>query len=136
MINSTYKPLRSSDLVANGVNFAGQGVYGEAIDSNPVHVDLTLTDDCLLTGGILMVKGGHFEDTITLQIVHPIAGVVNEFVSNFRVCEDSNKQFEINSLYPAKIYAGLTIRIVYTPSPLKIGVRDIAANYYLHKVLE
>lgn len=133
--NTTFKPIRSADLTADALNFAGHGTYGECVAENTeVHIDLQLADDVLLTGGVLLVKGGKFEDKISMQVVHPTMGVLNEFVTDYRVVEDSQKQFDLSSAYPAKIYAGLILRIKYVSCAIP-GVRDIAANYYLHKVL-
>lgn len=137
--NTNYAPTQTTQLASDQVVFAGKGVYGEvnvvdiAID-NTTNIDLVLVDDMLLTGGVLMVKGGHFEDKVCMQVVHPVAGVVNEFVTDYRIAEDSIKQFELNSAYPAKIPAGLTLRVKYIPFAVA-GLRDIAANYYLHKIL-
>jgi hypothetical protein len=139
MQNSTYDPNKLADFEKTKLNLNGKGVYGESIVTDitiPVetHIDLLLTDDVLFTGGVLLVKGGHFEDKMSMQIVHPTYGVVNEFVTDFRIAEDTQKQFEMKNEYPAKLPAGLTLRIKYVPAPI-VGVRDIAGNFILHKVL-
>ena len=136
--NTNHKPTSIADFNANNLNFAGKGASGSCTvtsSSNPVaSIDMTLTDDCLITGGILMVKNGYFTDKLSMQVVHPTLGVVSEYVTDFRVVEDSQRQFELNINYPAKIPAGMILRIKYTPST-DVGVRYISVNYMLHKVL-
>lgn len=133
--NTNYKPSKTSDFEASKLNFAGMGVYGECTENTTAYLDLPITDDMLMTGGMLNVKGGDFHDTVSLQVVHPTYGVVNQFVNNYRIIENTQRQFDITLNYPAKIYAGLILRISYTASST-VGTRDISLNYYLHKVLE
>ena len=132
--NTIYNPLKVSDFTKDSIKFSGQSIYFQCESNTEASQDYTLTDDMLLTGGILLVKGGKFTDRIYLQVVHPIAGVVDEFVSGFRVAEDSNEQFKIDLPYPAKIPAGLKIRCKYVSSS-DVGTRDVAVNFFLHKVL-
>ena len=116
MENSTYNPEHISHIEKSKVSLNGIGVYGESEVTDitiPVetHIDLTLTDDMLLTGGTLLVKGGNLEDKVSMQVIHPTLGIVKEFVTNYRIIEDSIKQFEMASAYPAKIPANLTLRL-------------------------
>lgn len=134
MINSTYNPESITDFEKSKLNFAGKSVMGTSNASETTTIDLVLVDDHLLTGGLLIVKNGKMPDMVTLQIVHPAYGVVNEFVTKYRVIEDSNKQFELVLEYPARLFAGLSIRCKYESSA-DIGERTIAVNYFLHKVL-
>lgn len=134
MINSTYNPESITDFEKSKLNFAGKSCLGTSNASEITTIDLVLVDDHLLTGGLLIVKNGKMPDMVTLQIVHPTYGVVNEFVTKYRVIEDSNKQFELVLEYPARLFAGLTVRCKYESSA-DVGERTIAVNYFLHKVL-
>jgi hypothetical protein len=134
MINSTYDPQKLSDFEKGKLEFSGQSIYFECSESMTQSADYLVTDDILITGGILLVKGGKLEDRVYLQVVHPTAGVINEFISGYRISEDVNKQFEMNLPYPAKIPAGLSIRCKYVADAL-VGIRDIAVNFYFHKIM-
>lgn len=134
MQGSTYDPQNVGDFEKGKLNFAGKSCLGTSNAGETTNVDILLADDMLMTGGILIVKGGKMLDQISLQIVHPTYGVVNEFVTNYHVIEDSNRQFELLLQYPAKLATGLTIRCKFTSSA-DVGTRTIAINYLLHKIL-
>ena len=121
-------------MCSSDIMFAGAGVYGEAEESQTVNIDYTVPYDLCLTGAVLMVKGAKFEDTVSLKVVHPVAGVLATFVNGWFVVEDSQKQFELELSYPANIAAGLIIRATYAATA-EVGLRDVAINYMLHKVL-
>jgi hypothetical protein len=134
MIDSTYDPQKVTDFEKSKLNFSGKGVYGSCSESTTENIDFVLTDDVLLTGGIMRVKNGKFQDKITLQVIHPVAGVVNEFITDFGINEDAQKQFDISLPYGAKLPAGLSIRCVFTACA-DVGLREITVNYYLHKCM-
>ena len=133
-VNTTYKPNHTLQFQADCLNFNGQSVFTTCVDSQTITADITMTDDHLLTGGNFLVKGGKFGDRVKLQVVHPVAGVVNQFVTDFGVQSDSEFQFSLNLEYPAKIFAGLKLRVSYT-STSEVGTRNICLNYMLHKIL-
>jgi hypothetical protein len=132
--NTTYNPEKVSDFEKSKLNFLGQSISESTLENTTKNVDLTLTDDFLLTGGVLMVKNGKMTDKVSLQIVHPVYGVVNEFVKEYRVVEDEQVQFKIDLPYTAKLPAGLKIRCSYIASS-ELGERTFALNIFLHKVL-
>jgi len=134
MINSTFRPTHKSQFQSNNVNFNGQSCFGSCEATQTTNTDLTMTDDHFLTGGVLIIKNGKFGDKITLQVIHPTLGVVNQFVTNFGVISDSEFQFKMVEDYPAKIFAGLSLRVVYIAT-LELGTRSFCLNYDLHKAL-
>lgn len=134
MINSTLKVTHISQFRSDLVNFNGQSAFGSCVASTLLPCDLTLTDDHFLTGGSFVVKNGKFGDKVTLQVVHPTMGVLNQFVTNFGVQEDRQFQFEQIIEYPAKVFAGLILRVVYSATA-DIGTREFFINYALHKIL-
>lgn len=137
--NTTFKPAKVSDFEASKLNFNGQGLIGTAIAGQSTPLDFQITDDCLLTGAILLSKNSVFGDHINLQIVDvdgllaPAGTVLNQFVTSWYLADDIQKQLDMQVAYPAKIYAGLYIRVVY----ISTGNNDVdlAINYTLHKVL-
>lgn len=131
-----YNPSKVSDFEKEKLEFSGQSIYFESTHETEFQQsDLLLTEDYLITGGMLLVKNGSFEDKIYMQVVHPIVGVVNEFITGYRIVEGVQKQFQIELPYPAKLEAGLSIRCKYVPDQSQQGTRDIAVNLYLHKIL-
>jgi hypothetical protein len=134
MINSTYKPTKVSDFQSDCLNFNGQSSSGVAAENQIITSDLAMVDDHLLTGGNFLVKGGKFGDKIKLQVVHPTAGVVGQYVTDYGVQSDNEFQFSLELTYPAKIAAGLKLRVSYT-STSEVGSRQFCINYSLHKIL-
>lgn len=133
--NTTFAPECKSQFVKSQLQFSGQAISFDCLTNAESNGDLVLTDDHLLTGGILLVKNGEFTDEVSLQIVHPTYGVVNEFVTKYRIIEDETRQFMLDLDYPAKLSAGLTIRVHYKASNLSATTRKIALNIFLHKVM-
>ena len=136
--NTTYKPLCISDFEASKLNFNAQGVSVTATAGVVTNLDYTLLDDCLITGCWLLISGATIGDKIAFQVVDGSGAfsgtpgtVLNQFVSNWYLSTCVDTQFDMD--YPAKIYTGLTLRLVFT-STGSTNV-SIAANYKLHKVL-
>lgn len=133
--NTFYNPDNRSQFSKSSLMFAGKSISFQCADNSESNGDLLLTDDHLLTGGILLVKNGNFSDEVSLQIVHPTLGVVNEFVSKYKIIEDETRQFMFDLDYPAKLSAGLSIRVFYKAANSNQSAREIAINLFLHKVL-
>jgi len=133
MQGSTFNPISIKDFEKSKLSTANTGIIGTALAGQNTNVDFTLTDDCLMTGLQVLAKGSIFGDKITLQVVHPVAGVMSEFGTNINVPEVDEKKIDEKTEYPAKIPAGLIIRLIYTST----GATDVyvAVNYRLHKVL-
>lgn len=134
-INTIYNPEKVSDFQKSKLNFAGRSITGTVNENETINADYTFIDDTLMNGGVLIVKEAKITDKVSLQVVHPTYGVVNEFVTEYRLAEDQQVQFKLDLPYPAKLVAGLTIRCKYVASEEK-GQRIFALNLLLHKVLE
>jgi hypothetical protein len=134
MINSTFKPTHKSQFNSSNVNFNGLSCFGSCAPSATATADLSLADDHFITGGIFIVKNGKFGDKVSLQVVHPTLGVVNQFVTDYGIIGDSQLQFTMDEDYPAKIPAGLKLRILYVATS-ELLTREFCLNYTLHKVL-
>lgn len=133
--NTLYNPENTADFVKSKLNFNGQSIYSTVEANENKNIDLTMTDDHLLTGGVLIVKEAKITDKVCLQIIHPNGTVLNEFVKDYRLAEDQQVQFKLDLNYPAKIITGLIIRCYYIASS-DPGQRTVALNLLLHKVLE
>ena len=66
--------------------------------------------ETIISGVEFKTVGGCDGDKVKFQVVHPIAGVVDEFASDYYVFKD-----ELNTIkeHRAEIPAGLIIRVVY-----------------------
>lgn len=124
-----------SQFTSDNVLFAGTGKMGDAAENSNTNIDCTCPYDLCITGAVMLVKGGAFGDKCSLQVVHPVAGVLSEFVTDWGVSEDAQKQFELQLDYPANLPAGLIIRLVYK-ADANAGTRKVTMNYLLHKVLQ
>lgn len=139
MIGSTYKPLKVSDFEASKLNFLGIGVTASCTSNGVTTLDYILIDDCLITGGTILVSNGTFGDKIELQIVdvnntlgYGANFILNKFVSGWYI-QSGPSIVPISVPYPAKVYAGLAIRVIYTS--IGSSTNSLAVNYNLHKVL-
>lgn len=132
--NTTYNPVHTDQFEKSKLNKDAKGVLGVAVAGASTQLDLTLTDDVLISGGHgFLAKGAAWGDKVDFQVVHPIAGLVLQFLTGWYVNPDQTQQAIPSSSYPAKLPAGLILRVVYH----SVGGTDvdIAVNYNLEKVL-
>lgn len=135
---TTFNPNKTADFERTKLTFNAQGVSATATAGTTTNIDLTMTDDCLLTGAWLVTHNGAYGDNINFQIVDGAGAftgipgtVILQAITNWSTPPTTDVQ--VDMVYPAKIYTGLTLRIVYTST----GESDafVAINYKLHKVL-
>jgi len=132
--NTTYDPQNISSFEKTKLFKDAKGIAATVPFGTSANIDLTLTDDILMAGGnIFLAKGAAAGDKITFQAVHPQAGVVAQFVTDWFLDPDSTLQQVPTSNFPAKLAAGLKLRVVY----VSVGSVDVwvAINYNLEKVL-
>lgn len=138
--NTTYNPQNKNDFEKSKLNKDAQGTDTSITLSGVTNIDLTLTDDELLTGAALLVTGAHEGDNVDFQVLAPGGTVVVQFVTGWRLDPTETKQLIPNSDFPAKIPAGFTLRVVYhAGGPAVLGVLNtavwLAINYDMQKVL-
>jgi hypothetical protein len=140
MINSTVKLPQLSHFASTNVNSASQGLRATAAFGTATNIDLLLTDDSFLTGGVLRTSGSAFGDHATFQVVdvdniigYGAGAVLGQYVTSWYMRSDAEEQVNENAAYPAKVIAGLYLRVVYT----SVGTSDVdvAVMYRLHKAL-
>jgi hypothetical protein len=143
MQNSTLTVQTTDEMQSTNVNLDCQSASGTITAGGPGNIDLILTDDCFITGGDLITNGAVFGDFATMQVVdvNNILGkgaglVLGQYVTNWVMKADAvgaQLQCELRSPYPAKIPAGLALRLVYNST----GSNNVqvAINYILHKAL-
>ena len=128
-INTTYDVAKISDIDKNKVKYYGKKVRATVPFNTTVNIDYALTDDVFITGAKLIITNGTADDFVKFQVVHPTAGVLNEFIDWY--ASDMDKELP----YPAKLPAGLILRIVYTSASLAVSP-VVRANYSLHRIVD
>lgn len=139
--NTQYDPPNINAFVKVALNYNAVGVTGVANSGTTTNVDYQLTDDTLLTGAQVLTSTSVFGDSITFQVVdvNNILGyganvVLKQFITNWQLRSDSQEQIDLHVNYPAKLKAGLYLRLVYSSTG---GSNvNVAINYALHKVLQ
>lgn len=132
---TTYDPTNTSFFDKTKLNKDAKGVQATVTAGTSQNIDLTLTDDCLLAGGtVFLAKGAVAGDKVDFQVVHPVAGVLIQFITDWFVNPDSTAQVVPTVSYPAKAFAGLILRVIYHST----GGANVwvAINYNREKVLE
>jgi hypothetical protein len=122
-------------FTSDAVKFAGAAAGGDAVAGQTVNIDYVAPFDLVITGAVVIVKNAKIDDLVSLQVVHPQAGVLDTFVTDWYVSETSDEQFALQLNYPANIPAGLILRAVYKANGT-LATRQVRINYLLHKVIE
>ena len=127
-----YDPQNINEFEKSKLMKDGKGVSGTATAGQSTNFDLALSDDFLVTNGFLMAKGGAAGDKVDFKVLYGET-VVAQFITDWFVNPDSTQQDTPKSYFPAKLAAGLTIRLVYH----SIGETDVwvAINFDREKVL-
>lgn len=110
--------------------FRGDTTPWTTCSPGTTNLELVITEERYIDGGTVVVKDANPGDYCTFQIVHPVAGVVEQFVNKWFVIPGTGKM-DIQ-VYRAKVPAGLTIRVVYN----NVGATDVECgiNLRLHKL--
>lgn len=114
------------------LRFRGRGIISDTVAAGvSTDLDYILTEDSWINASQLILQGHAWGDSVDFQVVHPVAGVVNQFGFNWYV--DPSKQdqgvIEVPEI-PAKIPQGMIIRIKYNSTgvdPVKV-----LANVWIH----
>jgi hypothetical protein len=130
---TTYDPQNMRDFEKVKLFKDAKGVSGTATAGTTTNLDLALTDDILLAGGsIFLAQGAAAGDKVDFQV---LAGgnVIAQFISDWYVDPSTVVQQVPQSNYPAKLFAGMVLRVAYH----SVGTSDvwIAVNYNREKVL-
>lgn len=125
--------VSDTDPYANTDKFKAscQGFTGTATAGQTTNIDYTVSATRYLTGVSVILKDQVFGDKITFQIVHPQAGVVEEFATNWNISADAQDQGTFEFPLRGKIPAGLKVRLAYT----SVGQTNVsvACNLILHR---
>lgn len=138
-MSTDYNPQNSADYQKDKLQANHKGTISTVPHGTSANIDVTMTEVCLLTGIELRCKNHTFGDYVNGQIVVIGAGpggtdlLLLQFATTWYLSDDPQDQVNENSIYPAKLSSGMTIRMVYTST----GSNDVTAivNYKLQKVL-
>lgn len=120
---------------AGGFRFRGASFKGTIAANSTQNVDYKIEQERWINGGRALIDNIGEDDKITFQVVDKdnIFGygnevVLDEFISNYYIPTDGN--LEVRLSYPAKVPAGLYLRLKYT-STHENGC-TLKCNLYLH----
>lgn len=111
--------------------FRGNATNWTTCTPGQTNLDVTpsATEVRYVDGGVIVCKDSNPGDYCTFQVVHPQAGVVEEYISKWFVLPGSG--YTEVTVYPARIPAGMILRVVYN----NVGQTNaqVGINYRLHK---
>lgn len=134
MATGTIYTPTTLDLDPSRVQGNGQGVSATVAAGvgTTTNLDLSLSDDCIITGLELIVQNATMGDSIALQVLAGASVVGNPLPGPWYVPATGDSNFDF--VIPQKIVGGLKLRAIYTNSSL-LGTPFVAINYKLWKVL-
>ena len=120
---------------AAGFRYRGAS-FSDTIQTNTTnYIDYLLTDERWINGGRAIIDNIGQDDKVTFQVIDKdnVLGygantVLDQFIDGFYVPQDGN--LEVNLAYPARIIAGLYIRLKYTST--HANGCTLKCNLYLH----
>lgn len=138
--NTKYAPTHYDQYSSKDLNANFKGTKFTANAGQTTNNDLLISDDMLIDGGMLVALNSTLGDKVNLQVIDKdnILGygantVLGQYMTDWYMNPDASTQINFQNTYPAKLYAGLYLRVVY----ISVGQTDIdvIVNYRLHKVL-
>lgn len=126
------KPIGARPFAdAYGFRARFKGVDFTATAGQVSNLDYTLSEERWIDGVDLIQNGAAIGDYVKFQVVHPVYGVLDEFGDSWFIDPSKGEQNPVILSYPAKIPAGLKIRVAYHSG----GQADVwlAVNLRLHK---
>jgi len=132
--NTAFNPQSLSLYEKGKLNKAAIGYSDTVPHGTTKNIDITMSDDALILTSCVLVDGAVKGDSWTMQVIHPVAGVVFQPITDWLVDFTKLQQPLPVANFPAKIYTGLTLRIAYTST----GANDVwvGINLDKDKVLE
>lgn len=141
MNNSQYSPTSKEQYSSKDLNTDFRGAKYTATANAATNCDFQVSDDFILDGLVLDVVDPTLGDKVTFQVIDKdnILGyganvVLKQFGTDIYVSPGIVRQVDHSSPYPAKIYAGLYLRLIYT-SVSESTAPTVLVRYKLHKIL-
>lgn len=127
--------------ITNKFDYTEHAINGTATKTTTTNIDLKITTEkTWINGGAILYKNAAWGDYITAQVVDKdnVLGygsnvVLAEYITKRYIHPDEHYD-EIELPYAGEIPQNTYLRIKYTSVGTSTDV-DVAANYFLHKVL-
>ena len=139
--NTTFSPVSIMEFESTKLQLDAQGSCLQCNINTSTNLDLKMLHDYLVTGIYFKSTGSSFGDSVTMSIVDVDniiglgAGVVlRTFGTNWCMTPGENNIL-LQAQYPAKVLAGLYIRVVYNSVATTGDGPFVVSNYILHKIL-
>lgn len=138
MINSGFSSVIRVRAFSDseGMRFRGTSFIDTVAADTNKNIDYKITEERYVNGGKLIVKNMGDDDKITFQVVDKdnIFGlganvVLDEFIKDFYL--PVNESLNVQLDYPARIMAGLYLRLIYTNTNAT-ETATVKCNLYLH----
>lgn len=120
---------------ASGFRFRGASFSGAAATGVTTDIEYRIIQERYINGGRLLVDNIGLNDRMTFQVVDKdnvlglgAGAVLDEFISEYYVPQDGNLEVRLD--YPARIMAGLYLRLKYTST--HASGCTVKCNLYLH----
>lgn len=141
MQNSQYKPSSRAGYSSLDLNLDFKGQKFDLSANTANNCDFLVSDDYILDGIIIDTLNHSLGDKISLQVIDKdnVMGygsnvILKQFATDIYMTPGLTRQVDHQSVYPAKVFAGLYVRIIYT-SVHESTAPTILVRYNLHKVL-
>jgi hypothetical protein len=120
---------------ASGFRFRGSSFSGSCSANSTADIDFQITQERYINGGRLLVNNIGNDDKMTFQVVdkdnilgYGANAVLDEFIKDYFIPTTGNLEVRLD--YPARIIAGLYLRLKYTST--HASGCSIKCNLYLH----
>lgn len=112
-----------------GFRYRGNATPWTNCPPGSTNLDLIMSEELHVDGGTVIVYNANPGDYCVFQVVHPVVGVIEQFVNKSYVIPGTGKM-DVN-VYRARVPEGLIIRVVYHNT----GSTDVGVgiNLRLHK---
>ena len=121
---------KEMNQLRNGFRTITEG-HKKSLTSADRVLDVLVESDKWMEGVRVMCSGQAEGDTLSMEIVHPVYGVVDTFGANVNIDPTTFMQINNKSKYWAKLLTGLTVRLSYhttQTTDVKLYV-----DFYFHK---
>ena len=121
----------------NETDFDGVGVIGTAVKNTTTDIDLLVSNERLINGGLIHCENAIAGDTFSCQVVdkdgvyYPAGTVLSQWMTNWPAIPDH--PFDLITEQAAKIPAGVYLRVKYTSTSTTTDVK-LCVGYRLYKV--
>lgn len=130
----TFRVRAFSD--SEGMRFRGTSFIDTVSANSTKSIDYLIAQERYINGGKLIVKNMGADDKMTFQVVDKdnVLGyganvVLDEFIKDFYLPENETLAVQLD--YPARILAGLYLRLIYTNTNASQDA-TVKCNLYLH----